>query len=74
MSKIFTWIIAVAAVTAVSDPTYATIHLQNGLSSNGISSNGISSNGISSNGISSNGLNLQAVRLVMPDGTELSLR
>ena len=64
MSKIFTWIIAVAAVTAVSDPTYATIHLQNG----------ISSNGISSNGISSNGLNLQAVRLVMPDGTELSLR
>jgi hypothetical protein len=64
MSKIFTWIIAVAAVTAVSDPTYATIHLQNG----------ISSNGISSNGISGNGLNLQAVRLVMPDGTELSLR
>ena len=64
MSKIFTWIIAVAAVTAVSDPTYATIHLQNGLSSNGISSNGISGNG----------LNLQAVRLVMPDGTELSLR
>ena len=64
MSKIFTWIIAVAAVTAVSDPTYATIHLQNG----------ISSNGISSNGISGNGLNLQAVRLVMPDGVELSLR
>ena len=64
MSKIFTWIIAVAAVTAVSDPTYAKIHLQNG----------ISSNGISSNGISGNGLNLQAVRLVMPDGTELSLR
>ena len=64
MSKIFTWIIAVAAVTAVSDPTYATIHLQNG----------ISSNGISSNGISGNGLNLQAVRLVMPAGTELSLR
>jgi hypothetical protein len=79
MSKIFTWIIAIAAVAAVSAPTYAGFNLRNGISSNGISSNGISSNGISSNGISSNGLtsnglNLQAVRLVMPDGTELSLR
>jgi hypothetical protein len=54
MSKIFTWIIAAAAVAAVSAPTYAGMNLPNGLTSNG--------------------LNLQAVRLVMPDGVELSLR
>lgn len=77
MSKIFTWIIAVAAVAAVSAPTYASIRLINGLTTNGLSSNGLSSNGLSSNGLSTNGLTtngLQAVRLVMPDGAELSLR
>ena len=59
MSKILTWIIAAAAVAAVSAPTYAGIQLTNGLSTNGLTSNG---------------LNLQAVRVVLPDGAELSSR
>ena len=64
MSKVFTWIIAIAAVAAVSAPTSASIRLTNGLSTNGLTTNGLSTNG----------LGLQAVRLVMPDGAELSLR
>jgi len=75
VSKILTWIIAAAAVAAVSAPTFAGIQLTNGLSSNGLSSNGLNlANGLSSNGVTSNGLNLQAVRVVLPDGAELSSR
>ena len=64
MSKIFTWIIAAAAVASVSAPTYAGFNLPNGLFTNGLTTNGLTTNG----------LGLQAVRLVMPDGTELSFR
>jgi hypothetical protein len=90
MSKNVVLILSLAAVAAVSAPTYAGFNLPNGLnlanglstnglstnglSSNGLTSNGLTSNGLSSNGLSSNGLSLQAVRLIMRDGTELALR
>jgi GLTT repeat (6 copies) len=80
MSKNVVLILSLAAVAAVSAPTYAGfnlpngLNLANGLSTNGLSTNGLSSNGLTSNGLSSNGLSLQAVRLIMRDGTELALR
>jgi len=88
MSKIFTWIIAVVAAAAISAPTYAGFNLGNGLSTNGLSTNGVnlayglSTNGIRlGNGLTSKGIllnddptALQAVRLVLPDGTDLALR
>jgi hypothetical protein len=54
----------------------------NGLSTNGLSTNGFNlSNGLSTNDLSSNGIlltngltTLRAVRLVMPDGTDLAFR
>jgi GLTT repeat (6 copies) len=72
MLKMFASAIAIAAVAAASCPASAGLQLGNGLSSNGLSSNGLSSNGLSSNGFSTNTTALQPVRLVMPDGTEVS--
>ena len=77
--KIFGPVIVLASVIAASPPTYA------GLSTNGLSTNGLSTNGSMLNGttligvglpndFATNTTALDAVRLVMPDGTELSFR
>ncbi len=68
-----------AALAAMSLSNPAAASTINGLSLNGLSLNGLSLNGLSLNGNSSSGLmfdvpTLQAVRLALPDGTELLFR
>jgi hypothetical protein len=87
MSKTFASLIAVAAVTAVVLPAHAGLS-ENGLALNGLQENGLALNGLEENGtgvmmrngqLAPNSIStdigaLQAVRLVMPDGTEWVFR
>ena len=78
--KTFAFASVVAAVTAAYAPAYGAVsingtQLVNGLPMNGIFLNGsLPLNGLTANGFSTNTTALQPVRLLLPDGTELSFR
>jgi pSer/pThr/pTyr-binding forkhead associated (FHA) protein len=77
LKQIYLAAIGVAVLTGVcagSNPAIAML-ATNGRSLNGISSNGISTNGLTINGQRlSSTTTLQAVRIVLPNGTELTFR
>jgi hypothetical protein len=72
MSKTFASVIALAAVAATFLSAHAGLQ-ENGLTANGLEENGLEQNGLSES-LAPNGdiTALHAVRLVMPDGTELA--
>jgi hypothetical protein len=71
------WVLALGvtglAALCWSDAAVAKLSA-NMLSANGTSLNMLSANGTSLNGLTHNALTLRAIRLVLPDGTELLFR